>query len=594
MDKEFQKTADRYNSETQYLGDETGGIPNGNLLNGRYRILELVGKGGMGAVYKCLDIKLNNNIVAVKEISIKHVEEAKIQKVTENFKNEAAILIKLRHDKLPRVLDFFIEENDKCYIVMDFIEGKNLSQVISERGAIPFKEVLEWFYQLADVLKYLHTREPKIIFKDLKPSNIILSDEGKIYLIDFGIARSFDQERSADTTYYVSNGFSPPEQYGTGQCDQRADIYSLGVVLYSLLLGEIPKALNFKYETLKHKVQISDTFNAAIMAALEYNPENRPTTIDEMVKMVGLKRIGRKKLKYIIAFIVGIALIFVATSVVVYKYFINIHDNNIKSSENKSVVHEIGGAESSNIDREDDNTKSESEIGKYVKAGSYKGNDIFWRIIYADEKGILLVTDDLICSSEYGRNNRWDDSDIRKWLNDENGFFKSFNKVEKDNIVTASIQTIFDGSYEMSRSKKNIKQTDVIKKEIASTYSVEYTTQDKIFILSESEYDKYLNNDTMNNGKAKAIGKKEMKYLPYWLRSNDKDIVESKAQFTSEQAGFINKDGKEYYTLENGITSTNAYKVNELLCVRPAMYIKDIYISTGEGTLEKPYTLSVD
>ncbi len=295
------KDKDFDNDETEYLGEETVFLDTSTteyidddlkqndrftVLNHRYKLVEKIGEGGMGFVYKAEDLRLRGYVVAIKEIKLDSIAKNRREKVIQNFENEAGILIKLRHNAIPRVLDFFCLNNDKCYIVMDFIYGQTLEDVILSRGKIPEKEVKEWFYQIADVIKYLHSREPKIIFRDLKPSNVMLTSDNEIKLIDFGIARTFKDEKSSDTTYYVSQGFSPPEQYGTGQSDERSDIYSLGALMYSLLIGGKPKINDFKFESLKGQIEISDSFNYAIMKATEFRPQDRPATIDEFVELI--------------------------------------------------------------------------------------------------------------------------------------------------------------------------------------------------------------------------------------------------------------------------------------------------------------------
>ncbi|MBI6038176.1 serine/threonine-protein kinase [Clostridium perfringens] len=295
------KEKDFDNDETEYLGEDTVFLDTSTteyidddlkqndrftVLNHRYKLVEKIGEGGMGFVYKAEDLRLRGYVVAIKEIKLDSIAKNRREKVIQNFENEAGILIKLRHNAIPRVLDFFCLNNDKCYIVMDFIYGQTLEDVILSRGKIPEKEVKEWFYQIADVIKYLHSREPKIIFRDLKPSNVMLTSDNEIKLIDFGIARTFKDEKSSDTTYYVSQGFSPPEQYGTGQSDERSDIYSLGALMYSLLIGGKPKINDFKFESLKGQIEISDSFNYAIMKATEFRLQDRPATIDEFVELV--------------------------------------------------------------------------------------------------------------------------------------------------------------------------------------------------------------------------------------------------------------------------------------------------------------------
>ncbi|WP_338558622.1 serine/threonine-protein kinase [Paraclostridium sordellii] len=346
--------------ETEYIDIKTGKIPKDIILNDRYKIISTIGKGGMGAVYKALDMRLRGIEVAIKEISLETIEDERIEKVIKNFENEAATLISLRHNAIPRVMDFFSLNKNKCYIVMDLIDGETLDEVIKKRGKIPENEVREWINQLADVLKYLHSREPKIIFRDLKPSNVMLTKDNQIKLIDFGIARTFKDDKSTDTTYYVSKGFSPPEQYGTGQSDERSDIYSLGALAYSLLIGGKPTMKNFKFENLKDFVNVSDELNAAIMKATEFRPENRPNSIDEFLYLLNkdsVKNISSNKKRNII-----IILSLIIIGGIITSYLSTNHEKDDKytnvNKTNNNVLGSISNEESTSKETDSDVKKA--------------------------------------------------------------------------------------------------------------------------------------------------------------------------------------------------------------------------------------------
>ena len=353
--------------ETEYIDIKTGKIPKDIILNDRYKIISTIGKGGMGAVYKALDMRLRGIEIAIKEISLETIEDERIEKVIKNFENEAATLISLRHNAIPRVMDFFSLNNNKCYIVMDLIDGETLDEVIKKRGKIPENEVREWINQLADVLKYLHSREPKIIFRDLKPSNVMLTKDNQIKLIDFGIARTFKDDKSTDTTYYVSKGFSPPEQYGTGQSDERSDIYSLGALAYSLLIGGKPKIKDFKFESLKSFIEISDELNEAIIKSTEFRPENRPQTVSDFLEIISKNNSNNKKnfkskYKIISIGILGIALILMGI------YVFSNKDNEKTQKNNSNILknenHISNDSDKRSISKSSDKTNENSEIEK--------------------------------------------------------------------------------------------------------------------------------------------------------------------------------------------------------------------------------------
>lgn len=219
----------------------TGTLAPGELLGGRYRVVELVGKGSFGAVYKATDGRFQGRrIVAIKEMSDEHLSPSDKVQALKDFRQEADLLVQLKHPNLPDVSDFF-EERGKAYLVMEFIEGKTLEKVQADVGhPLDEKLVMGWAAQLCDVLGFLHMQSQPIIFRDMKPSNVIVTKNGQVKLIDFGIARIFKSTSAKDTTSLGSRGYAPLEQYGRGQSDARSDIYALGATLYDLLTNSVP------------------------------------------------------------------------------------------------------------------------------------------------------------------------------------------------------------------------------------------------------------------------------------------------------------------------------------------------------------------
>ena len=219
----------------------TGALGRGDVLGGRYRTVEVVGKGGFGAVYKANDERFQGRrIVAIKEMSDAHLSPVERVQALKDFRQEADLLVQLKHPNLPDVSDFF-EESGKAYLVMEFIEGKTLEKVQDDVGGpLDEKLVMSWALQLCDVLSYLHTQPQPIVFRDLKPSNVMVTKNGQVKLIDFGIARIFKSTAARDTTTLGSRGYAPLEQYGRGQSDARSDIYALGATLYDLLTKSVP------------------------------------------------------------------------------------------------------------------------------------------------------------------------------------------------------------------------------------------------------------------------------------------------------------------------------------------------------------------
>jgi len=215
-------------------------LPAGTILRASYRIEKKVGGGGMAVVYRAVDLQ-TGAIWAIKEMrpqpgSMTDLDEAKTQ-----FKREAKLLSVLNHPNLPKVVADF-EEKGRAYLVMEFIDGQTLERHQAQMGGVvPEETVAGWAIQLCDVLGYLHSQNPPIIFRDLKPSNIMLSQGGTIKLIDFGIARTYKSGKQRDTMAMGSENYAPLEQWGKGQTDARSDVYALGATMYHLLTGQPPR-----------------------------------------------------------------------------------------------------------------------------------------------------------------------------------------------------------------------------------------------------------------------------------------------------------------------------------------------------------------
>ena len=259
----------------------TGSLAQNQLLKERYRILEPAGKGGFGAVYKAADTLFAYRLVAVKEMGQSRLSPQELAEAIEAFKREAHLLAGLQHPNIPAIHDYFGEAGH-WYLVMDFIEGETLEEHLNKsRGKyLPVEEVLNIGIQLCTVLGYLHTRQPSIIFRDLKPANILLTPSGQIYLIDFGIARHFKPGQSKDTVAFGSPGYAPPEQYGKTQTTTRADIYALGATLHQLLTGDDPTQTPFRFAPLQLRSQTTPVgLDTLIASMLEIDEKRRPASM---------------------------------------------------------------------------------------------------------------------------------------------------------------------------------------------------------------------------------------------------------------------------------------------------------------------------
>ncbi len=256
-------------------------LTSNHILIERYRIEELIKSGGMGAVYKGHDLRLHK-IIAIKELIKLSMSHRERQEDIKRFEREASILANLHHKYLPRVIDYFTVEN-KYYLVMDFIEGQDLNTVLCTDGdpALPEDRVLPWIIQICEVMDYLHNQSPPIIYRDLKPSNImVINAEETVKLVDFGIARSIDPEYYTSNTIIGTLGYAPLEQY-QGKAEIRSDIYALGATMHHLLTGQKPIPFDFKpVKNMNNK--ISERMNNIVMKALSTQPEDRFSSIKEL------------------------------------------------------------------------------------------------------------------------------------------------------------------------------------------------------------------------------------------------------------------------------------------------------------------------
>jgi len=254
----------------------------GNLLNNRYRIVEILGRGGMGAVYRAVDESLGVD-VAVKENLFTTDDYAR------QFRMEAQILAGMRHPNLPRVTDHFVLDGQGQYLVMDYIEGDDLRQRIEKQGTLNEVEAIRIGAAVCDALTYLHTRKPPILHRDIKLGNVKLTPDGNVILVDFGLAKmAWEHEETMTGARAMTPGYSPPEQYGSARTDARSDIYSLGATLYAAITGVVPedslmRAVDGVVLTplRKHKPVITPRLADVIERAMEPSPTNRYQAADE-------------------------------------------------------------------------------------------------------------------------------------------------------------------------------------------------------------------------------------------------------------------------------------------------------------------------
>jgi serine/threonine protein kinase len=255
------------------------------LLAGRYRLLALVGEGGYGAVYKAVDTQRDGALVALKQIHLSGLGPRDVIEATETFNREVGMLSGLKHPNLPRIYQSFTDP-EHWYLAMDFIEGETLEEYLTSAtgGHLPVEKVLQIGIQLCSVLWYLHSQQPPIIFRDVKPANVMRARTGLLYLIDFGIARRFTPGQRRDTSVLGSPGYAPPEQYGTAQTTAQSDIYSLGATLRYLLTGTDPAVLaSGSASSPVQEPGVPAGLNQLLGRMLELDADKRPASM-EVVK----------------------------------------------------------------------------------------------------------------------------------------------------------------------------------------------------------------------------------------------------------------------------------------------------------------------
>lgn len=252
----------------------------GDLIDGKYKILNEIGRGGMSTVYLAINEKANKPW-AVKEMRKNGISNREL--VKQSLMVEINLLKKLKHKGLPSIVDI-IDQQDNYLIVMDYIEGITLENIMQEEGVQPQEKVVDWAIQLCDVLQYLHTRKPAIIYRDMKPSNIMLRSDGSVVLIDFGTAREFKERHVEDTTCLGTQGYAAPEQFGgMGQTDERTDIYSLGATMYRLVTGHNPSEPPYEMYPITHwNPRLSTGLEGIIAKCTSKDPKSRYQSVQEV------------------------------------------------------------------------------------------------------------------------------------------------------------------------------------------------------------------------------------------------------------------------------------------------------------------------
>ncbi len=271
------------------------------IIAERYRIVSILGEGGMGKVYEVEDLRLNNRKTALKAIRLSSRDTSKNRQNLKTFQQESKLLSSLKHPGIPGIYDSF-SDDDTAYLAMEFIDGQNLESVIAaSEGGIPEEKVIQWGIETAEILKHLHHHKPPIIFRDLKPANIILTEDSRLKLVDFGIAKSLVTEKKSTALMTKGTlGYASPEQFDSDQrTDERSDIYSLGACLHHLATGEDPRnrpPFSFK-PVRKIRENLSVSIDNIISKCLQPDIIDRYQTIDQVLRDLKRLKSGKKVLE---------------------------------------------------------------------------------------------------------------------------------------------------------------------------------------------------------------------------------------------------------------------------------------------------------
>ena len=285
----------------------------GTVIDGKYEILKEIGAGGMSTVYLAMDNRLNKQW-DVKEIK-KQGKNKNDEIVVNSLLAEANLMKRLDHPALPRIVDI-IDNGITIYVIMDYIEGESLDKILESFGVQPEESVIGWAKQLCDALSYLHSQKPPIIYRDMKPANVMLKPEGNIKIIDFGIAREYKEQNLSDTTVLGTRGYAPPEQY-SGQTDPRSDIFALGMTMHQLLTGIDPRNGEPYAPVRQWNPELSEGIELIIDKCVEPAAENRYQSCadllydlehPELITKGYKKKQKRKLVTFLVTFIMAVVM----------------------------------------------------------------------------------------------------------------------------------------------------------------------------------------------------------------------------------------------------------------------------------------------
>lgn len=441
----------------------------GSVIDGKYKILNVIGKGGMSVVYLAMNERANKQW-AIKEVRKDGVQNFEV--VKQNLIVETDLLKRLNHPHLPSIIDV-IDGDGTFLIVMDYIEGNPLSKAIKNSGAQNQDDVIEWAKQLCDVLGYLHSRKPPIIYRDMKPSNVMLKPDGNVMLIDFGTAREFKSTSVADTTCLGTQGYAAPEQFGGhGQTDARTDIYCLGATMYHLITGHNPALPPYEmYPIRQWNPMLSSGLEEIILKCTQKNPDDRYQSCAELLYAldhyqdldIENKKVQSLKWKTFIASVI-LTLVMLVGSIgftvalslqtsSTYEYYMNQAGNSMNEEESAEIYKNAIETDPSKIDGYsallDLYSNNEFTSQEYESFKNILNKDNYEEIVksadpaaYADEIAYPLAEN---LYFNYGSNNSSGIDTSARW-------FKKAAENSNDDHIKSRSQLL----YKMVDSKKNL------------------------------------------------------------------------------------------------------------------------------------------
>ena len=552
----------------------------GSMVDGKYRILRVVGKGGMSVVYQAVNEKANK-IWAIKEVRKDGVQNYEV--VKQNLIVETELLKRFNHPNLPSIIDV-IDGDGSFLIVMDYIEGNSLSNALEVSGAQNQEDVIEWSKQLCDVLGYLHSRKPPIIYRDMKPANVMLKPDGNVSLIDFGTAREFKSSSVEDTTCLGTQGYAAPEQYGGhGQTDARTDIYCLGATMYHLVTGHNPSTPPYEmYPIRQWNPMLSSGLEEIILKCTQRNPEDRYQSCAELLYAldhyqdldIENKKVQKLKWKTFIASLiitvimligtVGFSVVSSAMTSQTYSSLITEGDNHADSIE--LTEDEIKQAESKYIDAITKIEPDNIEAYKHLLD--------------------LYMSDRVIDSTEYTKLQKYiNEYEEQLKENDENGYINEL-------IAPLADDLFFSFQFKNGTSSVGIGYSSKWYKKIAESDFASEENKEKANILYT------IANNYNTKGKMNDKGETDMSYKDYWNKLqtiiNSNLINDSNFLITLRMYRFIasemisNVDNWKMYKIPESdyleafesiksytdqITSSDVYELNE---AELSSYVDDI------------------